>query len=1211
MSAPSPRYRILDSLGKGGMGEVFLADDTQLGRKVAIKFLTAALEADATARERLHREARSAAALDHPYICKIHEIAEVDGRTGIVMEHVSGETLQASLARGPVSPRRALEIADEIAEALDEAHKHRLVHRDLKPANVMLTEQGHVKVMDFGLAKAIESASGPLDNAETIGPLTESGVRVGTPGYMAPEQLLGGQTDARSDIFAFGIVLYEMLAGVHPFHRTSQSGTMAAILRDMPAPVTQYRGALPDSAKATLDRLLKKEPDQRHQSFAEVRTDLKRLLDDLSGVTPMSRRGPTASAVETPSVRRTPFVGREAERAEIRQLLDQAVEGRGAAVLVGGEPGVGKTRFTEELLREARERGCLALVGHCYETEGQPPFIPFVEILERASKIVERAAFREALGDAAAEVAKIAPELRRVFPDILAPIELPPEQQRRFLFNAYQAFTERGARAMPMVLVLEDLHWADEPTVLLMQHLAQHLAPLPLLVVGTYRDVELDVGRPFAKVLESLVRERLATRISLRRLPETDVEALLAALGGPNPPAALARVVYHETEGNPFFVEEVFQHLKEEGRLFDETGGWRSDLDTGELQVPEGVRLVIGRRLERVSDDTRKALTIAAIIGRNFDLSVLDAAAGIDPDALLDALEEAEHAQLITSAASGREIRYTFSHELIRQTLNTNLSLPRRQRIHLRVATAIEAASPDAAQQHAAALAHHCYQAGSLADADKTLRHLTTAGRQALAAAAFEDAVAHFTTALSFERLEENERADLLSERGGALQSLALADDAIADWQAALSTYEALGDAAALARTAAELGLIFLWQDRKVEALAVAERAEPAVPRGESPDWVRVLTLLGNCRCLLGDYEDGRRLLIQARDIATRLSDDERPYQVLFLEAGAYWNFSKTRQVLEAGDAVLKMTGLNKDPWAHASTLLFHAQALASGGLPEEARGTAEETQRLGEKIGHDGAIMNGIAARISATVMLTGDLQVVNRLAQDLETASGRAGPWSWVAQVYRSQAHFWAGAWDEAAGCAAGALSQTRPETFGEMAVGWQFLLQAYHGDGGWLGEYRDRRDRLFREGRTPFAGDRGFAAQAAEGLVLIGARDDASRLYPILSELLDDGCVTGLGTLSLVETQAGIAAAAGGQWDTAQGHFVTALQQAHDVPNKLAQPETRRWYAWMLLDRDAPGDRDTARTLLGEATEMYQTIGMPKHVELTERMLSAPRS
>ena len=152
MSETTSRYRVLESLGRGGMGEVFLADDRQLGRQVAVKFLAEALEADATARERLHREARSAAALDHPYVCKIYELTDLDGRTGIVMEHVAGETLQARLRRAPLSPREALEIAGEVAEALEAAHARRVVHRDLKPSNVMLTGEGHVKVMDFGLA---------------------------------------------------------------------------------------------------------------------------------------------------------------------------------------------------------------------------------------------------------------------------------------------------------------------------------------------------------------------------------------------------------------------------------------------------------------------------------------------------------------------------------------------------------------------------------------------------------------------------------------------------------------------------------------------------------------------------------------------------------------------------------------------------------------------------------------------------------------------------------------------------------------------------------------------------------------------------------------------------------------------------------------------------------------------------------------------------
>ena len=448
------RYRVLHSLGKGGMGEVFLADDTQLGRQVAIKFLADGATNDTRALERLYREARSAAALDHPYICKIHEITEVEGRTGIVMEHVSGETLQAELARTPLSPKRAIEIAGEVAEALDEAHKKRVIHRDLKPANVMLTEQGHVKVMDFGLAKQVRADRGSDD--QTTGSLTDPGTRVGTPGYMAPEQLLGSDADQRSDIFAFGILLYELLAGIHPFRRSSHSGTMAAILREPHAPVGQYAKDASDTARVTLDRLLAKDPGDRYQSFGALRTDLGQLLRDATGLTPFPQADATAA---TSTDGRTPFVGRELERAEARRILERAVSGQGGVLLLGGEPGVGKTRLAEEILLEARDRGCLALTGHCYELEGTPPFVPWVEVVERAARIVPPAALREALGEAAPEVARLVPNLRRVLPGIAPPADLPPEQQRRYLFNSFVEYVDRASRVTPQVLLIDDLHW--------------------------------------------------------------------------------------------------------------------------------------------------------------------------------------------------------------------------------------------------------------------------------------------------------------------------------------------------------------------------------------------------------------------------------------------------------------------------------------------------------------------------------------------------------------------------------------------------------------------------------------------------------------------------------------------------------------------------------------------------------------------------------
>ena len=245
------------------------------------------------------------------------------------------------------------------------------------------------------------------------------------------------------------------------------------------------------------------------------------------------------------------------------------------------------------------------------------------------------------------------PDLRRLIPDIPPALELPPEQQRHYLFKNVAEFLERMSRASSTVLLLDDLQWADNATLLLLQHLAPLLGELPVLALGTYRDVELDVSRPFAATLETLNRKRLAQRLDLGRLPQEGVAGMLAALGGASPPEALVVGIYRETEGNPFFVEEVYQHLEDEGALHREDGTWRPSLDLEELDVPEGVRLVIGRRLERVSPDSQKVLTFGAVVGRGFSLTLLEAIGDMTGDALLTALEEAETNHLIMRVYPG------------------------------------------------------------------------------------------------------------------------------------------------------------------------------------------------------------------------------------------------------------------------------------------------------------------------------------------------------------------------------------------------------------------------------------------------------------------------------------------------------------------------------------------------------------------------------
>ena len=319
----------------------------------------------------------------------------------------------------------------------------------------------------------------------------------------------------------------------------------------------------------------------------------------------------------------------------------------------------------------------------------------------------------------------------------------------------------------------------------------QILATTPMLLIGTYRDVELDVTRPFAKTLETLLRQKLATRMSLRRLPVGGVENMLAAMSGQTPPPSLARVVFEETEGNPFFVEEVFRHLSEEGRLFDETGKWRQGLRVDQLQVPEGVRLVLGRRLERLGEEARRILTTAALIGRSFSLRLLEELENKQPDAALEAVEEAERAHIVVVELAGRDTRCRFVHELIRQTLAETLSLPRRQRLHARVADAIERVYSSNLETHASSLAHHLYQAGAAAESEKTAAYLVMAAQQARAAAAHEEALAHLENALAVCEEESGIRvAELTEQRAEALHGIGRSDEAEDSYRKAIALFE-------------------------------------------------------------------------------------------------------------------------------------------------------------------------------------------------------------------------------------------------------------------------------------------------------------------------------------------------------------------------------------------------------------------------------------
>ncbi len=295
-------YRITAAIGAGGMGEVYRATDTKLGRDVAIKMLPAAVAQDAERLARFEREARSLASLNHPNIVTIFSVEEAEGSRFLAMELVEGEGLDTLIAPGGLPVSRFFEIAVPLADALSAAHERGIVHRDLKPGNVMVTREGRVKVLDFGLAKLEPADSNPnltSTPTESRADLTSEGQVFGTVAYMSPEQARGGKVDARSDVFSLGVVLYQMVTGERPFQGASAVDMISSILRDTPPPVTDRRADVPPHLARVLRRCLEKEPRDRYQTSRDVYNELRDLKAETSAPPANSPPVPAPSAAES------------------------------------------------------------------------------------------------------------------------------------------------------------------------------------------------------------------------------------------------------------------------------------------------------------------------------------------------------------------------------------------------------------------------------------------------------------------------------------------------------------------------------------------------------------------------------------------------------------------------------------------------------------------------------------------------------------------------------------------------------------------------------------------------------------------------------------------------------------------------------------------------------------------------------------------------
>ena len=504
---------------------------------------------------------------------------------------------------------------------------------------------------------------------------------------------------------------------------------------------------------------------------------------------------PPLPAVFAARRERSPFVGRDGQRDRLLAALDGVRGGERQLVLVSGEPGIGKSRLVAETARRAHVAGVTVLAGRCSE-EPLGPFAPFVEALRplgelHAAPAADPGAARLRMFDAAAE--------------LLA-----------------------GASA-PVLLVLEDLHWADLATLRLLVHLATAPEPAALLLLGTYRQTDLGRRHPFAAVLADLRREPRAERLALDGLDAEATTRLIGGWVGAEAGPELAAQVRAETEGNPFFIEEVLRDLVEGGALVREDGRWRAD---GALTVPESVREVIGRRVERLSDAAVAVLEAAAVHGRDFDLQVLTVSCLVPRDALLDGLEEAERAHLVRPAGGGR---WAFSHALVREALYNELPSLRRARLHAAIADGLVRTGRSYAEA-----AFHAYEAAALEGPERAVALAREAAAESLDGLDYEAAATHLARALQSSELDAGadplERADLLIARGDAL-ARAADPEARPAFAAARELARAAGDAERLGRAAlgaCGVGVTIIGVDREratllEEAIAALGDRAPAL----------------------------------------------------------------------------------------------------------------------------------------------------------------------------------------------------------------------------------------------------------------------------------------------------------------------------------------------------------------------------------------------
>jgi DNA-binding CsgD family transcriptional regulator/tetratricopeptide (TPR) repeat protein len=898
-----------------------------------------------------------------------------------------------------------------------------------------------------------------------------------------------------------------------------------------------------------------------------------------------------------------PFVGRSAEMERLRALIPRA-DGEGRRVaLLGGEAGSGKSRLMREFAAEAARDGVLVLYGGC-DAVVRTPYGPFVEALDQLARTLAPAELREASGAARGELTRLLPDLAMRLGDLPPAVDADPDTERHRLHTAVADLLAGVTRQRPALLVLEDAHWADAPTLLLLRHLAR-AAQARIFLLATYRDTEADVPETLAETLADLRRYDVV-RLRLDGLSAVEVAEFVRRAGGGElsaGPRALAEAIRELTGGNAFLVCELWRGLVESGAVELVGGAIRVHRRPQELGSPESVREVVSRRLARLAPNTIELLELAATAGTEFQLDVVRRAAGLEDVELLAALDEGVRSGMIDEVPS-RGLACRFAHELVRRALYDRLSGPRRAELHLRVAEALAAAEPRSGRA-LADLAHHFAAAVPFGPAERAAEFNLLAARAAAAALAYDEAAAQLQTAVALGV----DGPEIFLELGQASHRAGKAPDALDAYRRAADIARERGDAELLARAAVGYEEAS-WRPGMVDQGADELLEEAAAALGDQDSELRVGLLSGLARALGLQGHRDRGAVVRANAIAMARRLGDRP-----------------------GLA----TALMRSYWSRGPTSLREILAMIT------------EARDLGEALGNTEIVAEAMAWRVPALVALC-DLDGAREQVAALHAMAERtAQPFMLhVAGHYGSALALCDGRLDEADALARrshdwgrlltgrdpsavyglqmfgvrreqGRLAEVAPVVRvlagdGERNGPWRPGLVALLAELGMEAEARRELARLAADGLEPFRASLwlGSLVFLADACAMLGDADVAAIVYPELEPFGGGNVMIGhlVSCYGAVDRHLGVLAATLGESDAAERHLEHALALNRRMGATTWLAHTQYEYARFLRARRRLGDRRRADALLGEAAALAARIGMPALLGRIRALGAPPR-